>query len=470
MEFTGRKKELGILEEEYKKDGARLIILYGRRRIGKTRLVEEFLKGKEGLYYLAADEKDFLQINELKTIIGSFFKDEFLINNKFDDWKSLFSYLEKIWPKEKNLVFALDEVTYIIKNNDSFPSYFQQFWDRFLSKTNTKMIISGSIVNLMLKKVLSGESPLYGRRTAEIFLSELPIYDITKLLNVSLEEAVLFFSVLGGVPKYLELVDKPFKDFLIFMMDKNSFFYREGIYLMREELKDISTYSNILTAISEGKTKLSEISSFVNIDARSISAYLDILENLGFIKKEIPIIEEEGKFRGAFYVLNDNFLNFWFLFIHKNRSLIEIDNIAEVKRILNEQVNSFIGRKFEIACRRGFYDLDIFNFTKIGRQWGSFMDKEGWQSYEIDICALNEDKKEILFGECKWKDKVNALSILNELSEKAGHVDWNLGKRKESYAIFAKSFSKRVKEFEGKKVYCFDLRDIEKALKKKKSI
>ncbi len=467
MKFVGRKKELNILEREYRQDEARFVVIYGRRRIGKTRLVEEFLKEKKGqIYYLAADEKDYLQIKEMKILLGKFFGDEFLINNKFDDWKNLFSYLERIWTKDKRIIFIIDEVTYLIKNNTSFPSYFQQFWDKFLSKTNSIAILSGSIVNLMLKNVLGGESPLYGRRTSDILLQELELNYIMEFLNVSIEEAILFYSVLGGIPKYLELVDRPFKDFVFSMLDKNSFFYREGIYLMTEELKEIATYSNILRVISEGKTKIGEIASSSNMETKTVSAYLDILDNLGFIRKEVPVSVEEDKFRGAYYMINDNFLEFWFSFIHKNRSLIELDKKEELREILTKGINSFVGDKFEQVCKKVLPFLNIFNYGKIGRQWGKFKGEKGKNTYEIDIVALNEKTKEILFGECKWKEKVNANSILVELSEKAGYVDWHNKDRKESYAVFAKSFSKRIKEFEGRKVYCFDLRDIEKELKR----
>ena len=326
MEFVGRKTELERLEKEYNKDSASFIVIYGRRRIGKTRLIEEFLKNKkEQMYYLASDETDSLQIKEIKTTIGNFLKDEFMINQEFADWKSFFSYLEKVWPKEKKIILAIDELTFILKNNQSFSSYLQQFWDIFLTKTKTKLILSGSSVGLMLKDVLGGGSPLYGRRTSEIFLEELKLKEVKEFLEESTENTIKFFSILGGIPKYLELVNEDFDIFIEEIFDKRSFFYREGLYLMTEEFKDIATYSNILRAIAEGKTKLNEIAGYCNIESKNISAYLSILENIGFVQEEIPVTKKEKKFRGKHYLIKDSFLEFWFKFINKNRSLIEMD-------------------------------------------------------------------------------------------------------------------------------------------------
>jgi hypothetical protein len=455
MKFVGREKELESLEKEYAKERASFIVIYGRRRIGKTRLIEEFLRNKkEQIYYLAADEKDFQQIKELKLLIGAFFNDNFLVEHEFREWKDLFSYLEKIWPRNKKLVFVIDETTFIIKNNHSFPSYLQQFWDKFLSKTQTTLILSGSLVGLMLKEV--------GRRTSEMPLEELKLNDVYKFLDRNIEETLCFFSIFGGVPKYLELIDASFKNFSNEMFDKKSFFFREGIYLMTEEFKDISTYSNILKAISEGNTKINEISNYAGIETKKISAYLDILENIGFIEGLAPVTKEKSRFRGRIYLIKDSFLEFWFRFINKNRSLIELDKKDELIGDIYNEINSFIGEKFEKTCSQFLILSKVFHFTKIGKQWGKMPNiPKDKNQYEIDIVALNEQTKEILFAECKWKENVDAENILQELRKKSTYVDW---KNNKYYAVFAKSFKKKFKD---RNVMLFDLKDIEKELKGK---
>ncbi len=463
--FVNRKEELKILEEEYAKERASFIVIYGRRRTGKTRLIEEFVKNKKYFYYLAADEKEHLQIKEFKESIASFLNDEVLLNLNITDWKTLLSYLEKVWPKNEKIILAIDEFSYLIKHNPSIPSYFQKFWDRFLSKTKTKLILCGSLVSIMLKNVLEGGNPLYGRRTTDILVEKFSIKEVMEFLNTNLEEAIKFYAVVDGIPKYLELVEGDFESFIKKIINKRSFFYREGYYLMSEELKDISTYLNILMAIAEGNTKISEISNFTGMEVRKIYPYLDILENLGFVKKQLPVF---GK-RNAIYLIEDNFLDFWFRFIHKYRSYIEIEEVEKIMKNVFLEINAFIGKKFEKVCEWFLRKHIPFRSAIIGRQWGKIPGKsKGENTYEIDIVALNDQTKEILFCECKWQDKVNAKKICKELVEKVQYVQWHNDKRKEYLAVFAKSFSKRIDEFEGRKVLCYDLKDLEKFIKRKR--
>jgi AAA+ ATPase superfamily predicted ATPase len=341
----------------------------------------------------------------------------------------------------------------LIKHNESITSYLQRFWDEFLSKTKTKLILCGSIVSLMLKNVLEKGSPLYGRRTLDLFVEKFSIKEVKEFLNASEENAVKFYAVLDGIPKYLQLVEeKDFEKFLKNILDKRSFFYREGYYLMNEELKDISTFLNILRAIAEGNTKISEISNFTGIESKKIYPYLEILENLGFIKKQTPIFGE----RNSIYLIEDNFLDFWFRFIQKYRSYIEIDSTNKIIKNVFEEINSFIGKKFEKVC------IDFvkknFDFDVVGKQWGRIPKEK--EEYEIDIVALKKNEKKILLGECKWKEKVNAKELCKELEEKSNYIEWNKRERKEEFIIFAKSFKEKIKEFNGRKVYCFELKDL----------
>ena len=294
-----------------------------------------------------------------------------------------------------------------------------------------------------------------------IILEKFGIKEVMEFLDVDIENAIKFYSVLDGIPKYLELVDtRDFEEFLFRVLDKRSFFYREGYYLMTEELKQIPTYMNILRAIGDGNTKIAEISNFTGIEAKKLYPYLEILENTGFVKRKEPLL---GKKRQSIFLIGDNFLDFWFRFIHKYRAYIELDRVVEIRQKILSEINSFVGRKFEKVCED--FVRKKFNFLNVGRQWGKipkeFKPERGRDTYEIDIVALNEKTKEILLAECKWQNRVNARKICKELAEKSQYVQWYNNKRKESFAIFAKSFSRKIEEFEGRKVYCFDLRDIE---------
>lgn len=458
MKFIDRTHEINHLESEYENDNPKFVVIYGKRRVGKTRLIEEFIKGKDAVYYTAAQETDKQQIAEFQNIIASKFNDAFLSSTRIDEWKQMFAYLKKIWPKDKKIILAIDEVTYLIKSNPSFPSYLQKFWDEYLSKTKTFLILSGSLIGLMLKEVLSAPSPLYGRRTSQMLLSPLDFKNASKFLeSFSFEERIRYYSVIGGIPKYLELVtpSNPVEEFIKEkFLNKDGFFYQEALFLISQEFQEPSTYIDLLKAISFGNTKLNEISNYTGMEAKIISRYLDILLTIGLIKKETPITEDEKKSRKSIYLLKDNFLIFWYRFIQPNMSYIEIRQPDKAWEQVKQGLNTFTGRAFEDVCREAM-TLILGNSTRVGKWWSKKGD-------EIDIVAIDDKKMEITLAECKWQDKVDSHKILNELNEKASLVEWNKGQRKENYAIFAKSF--QTKKENGATLY--DLHDIEQIFKK----
>lgn len=470
MKFINRKHELNHLEEEYAKEGAKFVVLYGRRRVGKTRLIEEFIRNKDAAYYLAAQETDKQQMEEFRNVIADRLNDGFLRTTSFNDWKHLFAYLEKAWPKDKRMILAIDEVTFVIKSNSSFPSYFQKFWDVFLSKTNTFVILSGSLVNLIIESVLSHSSPLYGRRTSQIFLLPFSFKESLMFMNgMKFEDAVAFHSLTGGVAKYLLFVEpgEPLEEFIEKkFLDREGFFYQEGLFLFSQEFKEPSTYLDIVKAIAFGNSRIDTISNFVGLETKIASRYLDILITVGFVKKIVPVTENEKKFRGAVYGINDNFLKFWNRFIYPNRSLIELRNTAEAMKAIRSDLNGMVGRNFEAVCAEAVGELirnGKFSYDRIGTWWGNYREGGEKKTAEIDVVALNDGTKGILFGECKWKEDVNAGELLAELKKKAEHVGWNSGKRKECYAIFAKTF--REKKALGDDVFLFDLRGLERVFR-----
>lgn len=469
MKFVNRKRELRHLEEEYAHSTAKLMVIYGRRRVGKTRLIEEFLKDKpNSAYYLAAQENDQQQIEEFKTVIYPLLKDDFLLQNKFTDWKQLFLYLEKIWSKDKRIILAIDEVTFIIKSNPSFTSYLQKFWDSHLSKTKTLLLLSGSLVGLMIKEVLDHGSPLYGRRTSQIQVEPLAFREINEFLpHRSLREKIEFYALTGGVPKYLILISpgETLADFIVKKcFSPEGFFYQEGLFLISQEFREPSTYLNILKAIAFGHTKMNEISNFTGIESKKISSYLDLLMELGFVTKEIPVTEKEQQYRGAVYQLKDNFLSFWHRFTYPGRSRIELHEEKLLYTEKKEEIQEFMGKKFEDICRQ--FTHEYFSYEKVGKWWGNYRDETGKRKeVEIDICAVDKSKKKLLLGECKWSDNVHPFFLLQKLEKKAESIGWNKTDRKTEYILFARSFSDKDKLNSRKDVSLFDLEDLEKKWK-----
>jgi AAA+ ATPase superfamily predicted ATPase len=273
-----------------------------------------------------------------------------------------------------------------------------------------------------------------------------PKYDI--------ETAVTCYSILGGIPMYLnEFVDRmPLAENIRKMLAKDSILYEEPIFLLREELREPATYSAILEKIAAGSTKMNEISIKTGIEVHKLPKYLKVLENLHIIERVTPVTVSKAKSKQTLYIIKDDFFRFWYYFVFPARSEIEGGSIDVVLDQIKSRMSSFTSATFEKICREFLSESGTFN--KVGRWWH--------KDREIDIVALNEQAKEILFAECKWQDRVDARKILADLKEKAGYVQWNNGKRKEHYVIFAKSF----RDINVKGVKLFDLKDMDKVLKR----
>ena len=284
------------------------------------------------------------------------------------------------------------------------------------------------------------------------------------------EDKIKFWSIFGGIPKYYELVEilKPnsFNKFvdLIFLHNYKSMLDEGKTILISEFGGEYKSYYSVIEAIAEGKTKISEIATKFNNDINSANRYADL------IRKEYRLVNRVESIIGkkGLYQIENNFLSFWFNFIKRYESYYEQGKVNNISDFFKENFDSYVGKLFEKFCFIFVKEHlpPTFSFTKIGKQWGKIPSApKDKNQYEIDICAINKKDKEILFAECKWKDKVNVDEVLKDLVEKSKHVQWNNGKRNESYAIFAKSFNKKIKEFNGKKIYCFDLKDMENLFK-----
>lgn len=451
--FVNRKDELNFLEDTYKKGKTEFIVIYGRRRVGKTELVNQFIKNKPHIYFLADERGDYFNLKDLQKSMGEFLEEELFKKADIIDWDELFTEFTK--RVKTKIIIVIDEFPYLVSSNKAIPSIFQKIWDLNLSKKDVYLILLGSSVSMMENYVLSYKAPLYGRRTGQLNIKPLRFKYIPKFFpKYNFEDIIKVYSVTDGIPLYI-LKFNPgigfFENLKENVLKVGAFLYEETEILMKQELRETTNYFNILKAIAFGKTKYGEIVNFSRLDKTIVSKYLDNLISLRIIKKEYPITQKK-EMRNAIYKFEDNYFNFWFRFIYPNKSLIEQNRQGELTSLIKEDFNLYLSSIFEKLCRELQWDIRTgFTPTKVGRWWHK--DKE------IDIAGLNEKTKEILFAECKWQDETNAEKILEELKEKSEFVDWNKDKRKEYYAVFAKSFKKRVKN-----CYCFDLKDISKHL------
>jgi hypothetical protein len=463
--FINRESELNHLEEEYLKNASRFVVLYGRRRIGKTALIEEFGKNKKDfIYYLADQQTETQQIESFKQQVYEYTHDDFLQKNRFQNWDQFFSYLTKILPSDKRLVIGIDEITYLIKSAPAFISLLQKYWDIFFSKTKIFLIVSGSHVGMMLRDVLNYDSPVYGRRTSQIHLKAFDFRHASMFLkNFDIEERVMLYSITGGVAKYLLLIEeRSLREFIKKkILEKEGFFYQESIFLLSQEFKSPNIYLSILKAIALGNTKLNEISNFVGIEGKKVTRYLDVLQEIGFITRQVPVTEDPVRFRKGVYIIEDNFLNFWFRFVLPNRSRIELRDTKDLLDSIMDSMPDHASSPFE---QIGMEFLQgIGRAGKLPAQfpdWGRWWDRLN----EIDIVALNCDTQDILFCECKWQKRQSDADAIKHLLETAPTVNWRNADRKEHFAFISKAgfTGKAVELAYDNEVILFELKDMGK--------
>ncbi len=465
LKFIDRKDELAFLEERYAKKGFEFFVLYGRRRIGKTELIKQFIKDKPHIYLLCDKSGTERNIHRLKTKIADYLNEPRIETHNFEE---LFSYLAKK-NQGARLVIVFDEFSYLVEKDNTVPSQFQVIIDEILKNTNTFLILCGSSISMMEKGVLSSKSALYGRKTGHIRLNTIPFSSFRNFFpSNNIEKNIEFYAVLGGIPFYLEkFSDKKttFNNIKEQIFDKKGYLYEEIDFLLKEELREPDVYKSILTALAAGHTKVVEIANTSGIKVHDIDKYLKVLIRLGFIKRENPITEVKSK--KTTYSIDDNFFSFSFLFSEPFKSNLELGEIETVEEKLHQNFNTFVGRRFEKLIREEILQkLGIITPQKIGRWWGHYRDKmtDTRKDIEIDIVALNENTKELLLGECKWKDNVDGNQVLKELKEKTKYFEYphKYKNSEKYYLLVAKSFKKKTSE---KNVYYFDLKTLEKALR-----
>lgn len=461
MRFYNRESELELLGKIIKGKSTRVVIVRGFRRIGKTRLVLESLKGKT-----------FLRIFIPKDKTPTSFLADVSEKHNLPRFTTLKDFVAYIFEKYEFIFF--DEFQNFQYIDKSVFSEFQDIIDEY-KRENRKLclFISGSSYSLLKKIFYDYAKALYGRKDLEIPLFELDIQTVMKILSdlsiKNVEDKIKFWAIFGGLPKYYEILDSlrihDFKKFIdLFYVRNFKSLLEEGNSILVSELGgEYKTYYTVMEAVAFSKNKISEIASLFGNDTNAVNRYLDLLINEYALVARLSPVTGKRK-RITKYKNRANFFDFWFRFVRKYYDQYDIGELSKITRNFEKDFNFYLGIKFEEFITKSFNKFfPKSNFTKIGRQWGSIKGKiKGENQYEIDIVALNNTTHEILFCECKWQEKVNAKKIMNELKEKAKHVQWHNEKRKDHYAIFAKSFTKKIKE---PNLILFDLKDLAKIFK-----
>lgn len=447
--FVDRDQEMETLQSEYERKGSALVVLYGRRRVGKTTLISEFIKDKKALFFLASEESESQNRTAFKSKAAEFIDSDLLRDADIKSWDVIFKSVIDT-PFYSKPVIVIDEFQYLGKANPAFPSVFQRIWEEILKDRSVMVILCGSLVSMMESQTLAYGSPLYGRRTAQIRLKQIPFQYYHEFFpGKGRKELIEMYAVTGGVPKYIELFSES-KDIYTAIqkcvLNRSGYLYDEPHFLLQQEVTEIGSYFSIIKAIAAGNSKLSAISTVLEIKATSLTKYLKTLIDLDIVEREVPVTEENPeKSKRGLYRIKDNYLRFWFAFVYPNMSFIESGHSRIVmNKIRKGLVSNHIAFVYEDVCREKMWELNAcdtwsFNFTKLGRYWDA--------KTEIDIVALDPEGKNLILGECKYWQEPVGINILRELENKTESVAWEKRDRKVWYVLFsAGGFTEELKE------------------------
>lgn len=455
--FIGREVELKFLQDKYTEERGQLIVLYGRRRVGKTETLCEFCKDKPHVFFSCTQTTDLVQ---LRNFSSRMFKENIPAKNyisEFADWEKAFrAVLDLPYGNQKKLL-VIDEFPYMCRGNKSIPSILQNLWDAELRDSNVMIILCGSAMSFIEKELLSEKNPLYGRATGIYKMKEMGFYDAIKFFpEYSDRDKVLTYAVLGGIPHYLRQwnpklsVDENIKRNIL---TKGCILYSEVEFLLHQELRETPIYNSIIEAVALGNTKLNDISQKSLLeDTAKTSVYLKNLMELGIVEREFSVdskIKERANTGRGTYRLTDNFFRFWYAFGFANYSQLEdgdVDGVYEY--VVKPALHEFASFAFEDVCREFVRMLQKknelpFRYSKMGRWMGKTTVRDEKASdglrtaeTEIDLLCIGKDAKEYLVGECKFKgvpfsysEYLDTLAKLTPLKEKS----------KFYYALFSES-------------------------------
>lgn len=465
--FIGRENELKVLNERYNSGRFEFLPIYGRRRVGKTALIREFIKDKKAIFFTASESSKNHNLKNLSNVVYESVTgvEAEISYNSFD---AVFDAVFEVAKKEK-LVFVIDEYPYLVQSYKAVSSILQRDIDHKFKDTDIFIILCGSSMSFMEYQVLGYKSPLYGRRTGQIKLKPFDFDNSAKFhSSFTKEEQAVIYGITGGVPKYLEmfsdgqsLADNIVKN----LLTAETMLFEEPSNLLKQELREPQTYNDIITAIATGSSRMNEIVTKVNIeefDSSKCNKYLTALISLGIIKKEQPILEDAG--RKSIYRLSDSMFRFWYRFIPQNLSRIQLGQGEAVYRSIEPQIPGFMGEVFEDICKQWLWKEAVcdrlpFHIQDCGRWWGTNPIRKEQQ--EIDILAFDYDKEKAIFCEAKWtKEKVGSQT-LDDLMDKSKMFDF----KDKHYILFSKSgFKADVHKRAGDKVALVEYKDMFKVL------
>ncbi len=451
--FIGREEELKTLERCYSLDSFQMMVVYGRRRVGKTRLIRQFLQGKDAVYFCGIEssaEKNLEQFSDaLYRATGA--ADMGL--PPFASFQAAFAYA-CAQAKRRKLVLAIDEYPYLASSEPAISSILQSCIDGAFSETNLMLILCGSSMSFMENQVLGYKSPLYGRRTGQLLVRPLDYRTSAQFVpSYGREDQAAVYGVTGGVPRYLELFDarKSFRDNVIdLFLRPDGYLFEEPSNLLKQELREPAAYNAIIEAVARGASRLNEIASAVQRESGSTATALRNLLSLGILRKNTPLSDEKNT-KKTYYSFADSMFQFWYQFVMPHYYLVQA---GEGEYLYDEFVapglSRWMGHVFESMCRAHLAQQSKarqtpFVIAEMGAWWGT--DARSRKQVEIDIVATDGHAQAALFGECKFRNELTGMEVLRELKEKSECL---YSFKRRFYALFSKSgFSEELRSLAG---------------------
>ena len=416
--FYCREEELRTMNNRYKKDRFECVVIYGRRRVGKTALINEFCKGKPTVYFSALNASSQENLEALSKAIYTCQNPD---STSTPTYRSYEDALEAItgMAMEKRLVFVIDEYPYLAKAEKSISSRLQHIIDHSWQDSRIYLILCGSSMSFMEYQVLGYESPLYGRRTAQFKIQALTYREITEFHpELKAADQALLYGVTGGIPHYINKLDVENnldEALLENLFSTSSYLFEEPENLLKQELREPAIYNSVISAIAAGASRSNEISTKVGLESGVCAKYLKVLLDLGILKKETPITEKSGK--KTIYVIDDNFFRFWYRFVPRNMSVISAGRMHPVyEQAVKRFYPDYMGLVFEKMCQeyllRYAKDLPIL-LSNVGQWWGT--DSKTRKEVQIDIVGVPVDGNEYLICSCKYRNEKIGIEELELL-------------------------------------------------------
>lgn len=436
--FIGRERELNFLNGLYQSNRFEFVVLYGRRRVGKTALITHFIEDKSAIYFMGVESNAKQNLENLSMSILEYISG---IKDTETTFASFQAALDAVFQlaQNKRIILAIDEYPYVARASKSLASTLQLLIDKYKDRTNLMLILCGSSMSYMEDQVLAYKAPLYGRRTAQIRLQPFDFDESCAYARgFSAEEKALAYGIMGGTPQYLLQLNDGLS---IEQNIKNTFLnpissiYEEPINLLKQEVREPAVYTAIITAIATGASRMSEISNKVGEDTNVCSIYLKNLIALGIVQKETPYGEKAS--RKSIYSIDDNMFRFWYRFVPENASLIARGATDLVYKRIEPHFSDYMGKVFEEICKQYLWKRLLkgecpVEFTSLGRWWGN--DPVRRCQAEIDIMG-EQDRDTALFAECKWTNEKVNLAVLETLIERSKLFSY----KKIYYYLFSKT-------------------------------